>query len=86
LLRPHQASEALKLEWRGLIRNKVPVAKFLEDSPTGKLGVLERVSAAMVSDPEDEERVWRLRPSEDYPSDQPAWVNTIERSVIPPLA
>jgi hypothetical protein len=83
LVRPHQASEALKLEWRGLLRNKVPVAKFLENSPTGKLGVLERVSAAMNSDPEDEERVWRLRPSEDYPSDHPAWVNTIGDQIAP---
>jgi hypothetical protein len=83
LVRPWQASEALKLEWRGLLKHKVPVAKFIADSPTAKLGVLEKLRAAFVSDPDDAERVWRLRPSEDYPSDHPAWVNTIGDQIAP---
>ena len=47
----------LKLEVRGLLIHKVPEAKFLEDSPTGKLGVREKMRAAFVSDPDDTERV-----------------------------
>ena len=83
LVRPLQASEALKLEVRGLLMHKVPGAKFIEDSPTGKLGVREKMRAAFVSDPDDIERVWRLRPSKDYPSDHPPWVNTIGDQIAP---
>jgi hypothetical protein len=43
LVRPLQASEALRLEVRGLLMHKVPGAKFIEDSPTGKLGVREKM-------------------------------------------
>jgi hypothetical protein len=85
LVRPKQATEAFKTEWRGLLIHKVPAAKGMDDTedPQAKLGVRQLVRAAMKSDPEDSDRVWRLRPVEDYPTDHPAWINTVGGQVAP---
>ena len=85
LVRPWQATEAFKTEWRGLLVHKVPAAKGMDNTedPQAKLGVRQLVRAAMQSDPEDTDRVWRLRPAEDYPTEHPAWINTVGGQVAP---
>lgn len=85
LLKPQQATEDFKREWRALLMHKVPLSSSMRNEQSaGKFGIRDKIRAAVQAKPDDEKRVWRVRPIEDYRTPEtPAWVNVIGLEIVP---
>jgi integrase len=79
LVRPDECPDELRSEWMRFVRHKVPSSGTIDETkaPGARMSVRERIAASKRRDPRDRDRVWRVRPINDYPSDHPDWVNAI---------
>lgn len=79
LVRPDDCPAELRSEWMRCVRHKVPSSGTIDETkaPGERMSVRERIAASKRRDPRDRDREWRVRPINDYPSDNPDWVNAI---------